>query len=317
MGRIRTLSRRIAPGFSKTCLIAALGGVGLSCAAEDKPPQSALDYSEHARKEYELAVRALESENWEGATEMLSEVKRKYSYSRYGRLAELRLADADFAQQKYAEAITGYKAFVHDYPNDPEVPYARYRVAKAQWESVSESALQPPLEERDLAFVNDALVTINEYLAEYPRNQYRSELVYVRAVVMGLLVRHELYVARYYLGEDNFPAAVARCEYALSHFEKSGLEAEALVLLGEIYMKQKEPAKARASLERVLAEFPDSPFVRPAENFLALLPKGAKTAPPEAKPEPGKPAAGGAAPAPAATPVPPATPATPAHNHQH
>lgn len=291
------------PGPSKTWLLAAaLGSISLACAAEDKPPQSALDYSEHARKEYELAVRALESENWEGAAEMLAEVKRKYSYSRYGRLAELRLADADFAQQKYAEAITSYKAFVHDYPNDPEVPYARYRVAKAQWDSVSESALQPPLEERDLAFVNDALVTINEYLADYPRNQYRSELVYVRAVVMGLLVRHELYVARYYLSEDNFPAAVARCEYALDHFERSGLEAEALVLLGEIYMKQKEPAKARSSLERVLSEYPDSPFVRPAENFLALLPKGAKTAPPADKPAPA---------------APPAPAAAPAHDHQH
>jgi outer membrane protein assembly factor BamD len=279
------LSRRSLAGLSKSGLIVALFGVtGLSCAAEDKPPQSALDYAEHARKEYQLGVQALEAENWEGAAEILAEVKRKYSYSRYGRLAELRLADADFEQQKYAEAITGYKSFVHDYPNDPEVPYARYRVAKSQWESVSESALQPPLEERDLAFVNDALVTINEYLADFPRNQYRSELVYVRAVVMGLLVRHELYVARYYLGEDNFTAAVARCEYALGHFERSGLEAEALVLLGEIYMKQKEPAKARTSLERVLKDFPESPFVRPAQNFLALLPEGAKAAPPSEKP---------------------------------
>lgn len=277
MGILRTLSRRSLAGLSKSGLIVALLALpGLSCAAEDKPPQSALDYAEHARKEYQLGVQALESENWEGAAEILAEVKRKYSYSRYGRLAELRLADADFEQQKYAEAITGYKAFVHDYPNDPEVPYARYRVAKSQWESVSESALQPPLEERDLAFVNDALVTINEYLADFPRNQHRNELVYVRAVVMGLLVRHELYVARYYLGEDNFTAAVARCEYALGHFERSGLEAEALVLLGEIYMKQKEPAKARTSLQRVLEDFPESPFVRPAQNFLALLPEGAK-----------------------------------------
>jgi outer membrane protein assembly factor BamD len=254
-------------------------GLFPACAPEEKRAASALDYSENARKEYELGVQAIEAENWEGATEILNEVRRKYAYSRYGRLAELRLADADFLQQKYAEAITGYKSFVHDYPNDPEVPYARYRVARAQWDSVSESALMPPLEERDLAFVNDALTTINEYLNDFPGNKYRDELLYLRAVVMGLLARHELYVARYYLAEDRFEAAIARCEYALSHFERSGLEAEALVLLGEVYLKQKEPEKARKSLERVLTDFPASPFTQAAKNFLALVGPKAKRDP--------------------------------------
>jgi hypothetical protein len=116
---------------------------------------------------------------------------------------------------------------------------------------------------------------------------------------------------------------VARCEYALNHFDRSGLEAEALVLLGEIYMKQKETAKARASLLRVLEEFPDSPFVRPAENFLALLPKGAKSTPAEAKPAEGAVNATGATTAPSSTPgtspapAPSPVPAPPAHDHQH
>ena len=41
-------------------------------------------------------------------------------------------------------------------------------------------------------------------------------------VVTGLLVRHELYVARFYLATDNFKAAVARAEYALRNFEAPG-----------------------------------------------------------------------------------------------
>ncbi len=56
-------------------------------------------------------------------------------------------------------------------------------------------------------------------------------------MVAGLLARHELYVARFYLARGNFPAAVARCQYALRTYEGSGLEAEAMLLLGETYMK--------------------------------------------------------------------------------
>jgi outer membrane protein assembly factor BamD len=247
----------------------ALGAVG--CAADQRSPQSALEYAENAHAKYQQGVRALEAENWEGAKESFEELKKKYGYSRYARLAELRMADADLAQDKFSEAVTGYKSFVHDYPNDPEVPYARYRVAKAQYDSVSMSVLMPPLEERDLAAVNDALASIRQFLADYPATQYSDELRYMRAVVVGLLARHELYVARFYIGRGRFDAAVARCEHALSAFDHSGLEPEALVLLGETYMKQKERDKARATLARVLRDYPASPFVEPARRFLEVL----------------------------------------------
>ena len=144
----------------RTCLIAALGCLSLSGCAETAPPDTALDYTDNARKDYQAALVAFEDKNWELASELLNEVKRKYAYSRYARLAELRLADANFAQEKFAEAISGYKEFVHDHPNDPEVPYARYRVAKGEFDSVSQSVMLPPLEERDLASVNEALSTL-------------------------------------------------------------------------------------------------------------------------------------------------------------
>jgi len=252
-------------------LVAALGGLALSGCAETAPPETALDYTDNARKEYETALAAFEDKNWELANELFNEVKRKYAYSRYARLSELRLADASFAQDKFAEAISGYKEFVHDHPNDPEVPYARYRVAKGEFDSVSQSVMLPPLEERDLASVNDALSTLRSYLSDYPASEHTEELQYMLDVVLGLLARHELYVARYYLNSGRFDAAVLRCEYALKMLKNSGLEPEALVLLGEVYLKQKRKKDAREVLSRVLSQYPESAFSVPAKNFLALL----------------------------------------------
>src|SRR5262245_8214191 len=142
-----------APQMKSVMLLVALGcslaTVGAGCASTEGNAESALDYTDNARRDYEVALEAFEDKNWELADELLNEVKRKYAYSRYARLAELRLADANFQQEKFAEAISGYKEFVHDHPNDPEVPYARYRVAKAEYDSVSQSLLLPPLAERD------------------------------------------------------------------------------------------------------------------------------------------------------------------------
>jgi outer membrane protein assembly factor BamD len=251
-------------------LLFALAAAPAGCGAK-KPPQSPLEYSENARRDYDAALEAYFDKDWEEAILLLTEVKRKYGYSRYARLAQLRIADAEYHQEKYAEAIGSYKGFVHDFPNDPEVPYARYKIAKALFAQSSQSLLLPPLEERDLATVHDSYSTIRALLQDYPGYKHARELHYMLEVVTGMLARHELYVARFYLNRGNFEAAVARCQFALRHYDQSGLEAEGMVLLAETYMKMKKRARARAVLRQMLALYPDSPFSIPARRFLRLL----------------------------------------------
>ncbi len=248
------------------CLLPSLSGCD-----KEAHSNTPLDYSENAKRDYEAAMDAFDSKNWEGARQMLNEVKRKYGYSRYARLAELRLADADYEQDKFAEATAGYKSFVHDYPNDPEIPYARYKVTMTQYDAVSASFLLPSLEERDLAYVNDAHASIRSFLNDYPNSEHAPQLEYMQAVVTGLLARHELYVARFYLDRGKFAPAVARIQYALRTYADSGLEPEGMVLLAEVYMKQKERLKARTVLQLVLERYPESPFVVPAKRFLQQL----------------------------------------------
>lgn len=248
-----------------------LSSAGLVGCEKEYRAVSAFDYSEKAKRDYDAAMDDFDAKNWESARQKLAEVKRNYGYSRYARLAELRLADADYEQDKFAEATAGYKAFVHDYPNDPEIPYARYKVTMTQYDAVSSSFLLPPLEERDLAYVNDAHASIRAFLNDYPNSENAPQLAYMQSVVTGLLARHELYVARFYLSRDKFPAAVARIEYSLRSYPNSGLEPEGLVMLAEVYLKTKERAKARTVLELVLTRYPTSPFAVPAKNFLARL----------------------------------------------
>ncbi|MEZ4374581.1 MAG: outer membrane protein assembly factor BamD [Polyangiaceae bacterium] len=236
-----------------------------------RPAENPLEYTENARRAYEEALEAYFDKDWEQAVLLFEEIRRNYGYTRYARLAELRIADAAYHQDKYAEAIAGYKAFVSDYPNDPEVPYARLRIVKGLFAQTSDTFLLPPLEERDLANVSDAYVELNKFLADFPGHEDRQELDYMLEVVTGLLARHELYVARFYLREDRFEAAVARAQYALRNFEGSGLEAEAMVLLGETYLKMKKRKLAEASFRRVLQQYPASPFTLPARNFLKQM----------------------------------------------
>ncbi len=233
-----------------------------------------LQYTEDAKRAYEEALEAFFDRDWEAAGPLFEEVKRKYGYSRFARLAQLRIADAAFAQEKFPEAVTEYKSFIHDYPNDPEVSYARFRIIKANFDQSGEALLLPPLEERDLSNVSEAYSAIKAFLSDYPGYKHERELRYMLEVVTGVLARHELYVARFYLGEDNFEAAVARAKYAISNYPSSGLTPEALVLLGETYLKMKKTTLARSAFQTVLSKFSDSPFIIPARKFLEHLDVG-------------------------------------------
>ena len=264
-------------------LLAALAALASGCAEQKPATDPTLHYTENAKKAYDNALVAFFDHDWEYATQLMQEVKRKYGYSRYARLAELRLADIAYHQDKLAEAVGMYKSFVSDYPNDPEISYARYKIAKAEFTQSGASILLPPLEERDLSNVREAHVALRALIADFPDSTHSVELGYMLEVVTGLLVRHELYVARFYLIRDGFEAAVARCQYALTNYQDSGLEPEALVLLGETYLKMKETDKARSSFQLVLDKYPASPFTVPAKHFLARM---AQESPHASSPEP-------------------------------
>jgi outer membrane protein assembly factor BamD len=268
---------KTVPAAAICLLCLACLGAAAGCGGGAAESRGALHYTEDAKRAYDKAMVAFQEHDWEDAKKLFKEVKKKYGYSRYARLAELRLADADYESEKVAEAIQSYRSFVHDHRTDPEVPYARYRICKGLFDQVSDGGfLLPPLEERDQAVNADAYKELSSFVKDYPRGKYAGQARYMLMVVTGRLVRHELYVARYYLRRDEFEAAVWRAQYALRNYDGSGLEPEAMVLLGETYLKMHKPAEARSSFSQVLAKYPSSAFSTAARNFLLEMDRQGK-----------------------------------------
>ncbi|WP_437737813.1 outer membrane protein assembly factor BamD [Sorangium sp. So ce1335] len=247
--------------------LAALGGL-VGCDFEFNDGRTAtLTYTEDARAAYNEAMAAFQAKDWEDARALFTELKRRFAYSRYARLADLRIADLDFEQGKYPEAIAAYRAFIQEHRTDRNIEYAKYRMAKALFLDIDDTVFLPPAEERDQATTIEAHREIRTFLRQFPRSRYREDAAYMLEVVTGRLVRHELYVARYYLKEDAFEAALARIDYALKTFPGSGLDPEALVLKGETLLKMKKRDEARAVFESVIRDW-GGPFAVTARRFL-------------------------------------------------
>ncbi|MGK3994044.1 outer membrane protein assembly factor BamD [Sorangium sp. So ce1024] len=247
--------------------LAALGGL-VGCDLELNDGRTAtLTYTEDARAAYNEAMAAFQAKDWEDARALFSELKRRFAYSRYARLADLRIADIDFELGKYPEAIAAYRAFIQEHRTDRNIEYAKYRMAKALFLDIDDTVFLPPAEERDQATTIEAHREIRTFLRQFPRSRYREDAAYMLEVVTGRLVRHELYVARYYLKEDAFDATLARIDYALKMYPGSGLDPEALVLKGETLLKMKKRDEARAVFESVIRDW-GGPFAVTARRFL-------------------------------------------------
>ncbi|MGD0679608.1 MAG: outer membrane protein assembly factor BamD [Polyangiaceae bacterium] len=253
-------------------------------ACEPEPPKTAFGYTENAKRAYDVALALFDSHQWLDAQSAMREVKRKYSYSKYARLAELRIADADYAQDKFAEALHEYKDFVHAHRGDEEdVAYARSRIAEATYAQIPESFLMPASEERDQGSVVDAYKELRSFLADYQTAKEAPRLRELLSQVVGRLIRHELYVARFYASKENYNAAVARIEYALHNYgdsapgggggvggglEDRSLEADALLLLGETYLRMHRWSDARQAFEAILRKHPRTLIAVQARNYI-------------------------------------------------
>ena len=125
----RQLGPLVAKRFAVAFLLGALSVVGACKGFETNLQDTEVSLQETARQNYEAGEKMLEASRYVEAIKYFEHVKNKYPYSKYAVLAELRIADADFEQEKFTEAIRGYRQFVHDHRSyADEVSYARARL---------------------------------------------------------------------------------------------------------------------------------------------------------------------------------------------
>jgi outer membrane protein assembly factor BamD len=181
-------------------LLALLLVAGLpACAAGEDSKQ--VTYALSAKQNYERGLEELKQENYIEAARFFSYVKQKFPFSKYASLAELALADTDFARGNYQEAIDSYKSFARLHPTHEKVEdgYVAFRIAECFVKEMPDDFfLLPPAYEKDQSSVRDALRELDSAREKYPDSPYAKPAQAYRREVLRRLIEHEVYVARFY-----------------------------------------------------------------------------------------------------------------------
>jgi len=257
-----------------------------ACATSDdgKP----VNFSLTAKQNYEKGLAELKDENYPEALRYFTYVKQKFPFSRYAALAELAAADTEFARSAYQEAIDGYKSFLRLHPKHEKVEegYVSFRIAEAYVKEMPDDwFLVPPSHEKDQSAVYDALRELNSLIDRYPNSKYLKPAREYRRAVLGRLIDHEVYVARFYLEHGHPKGAVLRIREALRRYPDSGRDAELLLTLGETQLEMGNPASAKQTFLRVTLDNATAVEVHRAELFLAFIKRRFGDEPNDASPQ--------------------------------
>lgn len=255
----------------KTILLVAITASG-ACATSDEG--KAVTYSLTAKQNYDKGIVELKDENYQEATRYFSFVRQKFPFSKYAVLAELGLADTQYERGNYQEAIDAYKNFLRLHPTHEKVEdgYTAYRICQCYVKEMPDDFfLLPPAYEKDQTAVRDALRELNDFVEKYPDSKYLAEAQKDRRDVLGRLIEHEVYVARFYLDRDHPQAAVLRLNGALSQYPDSGREAELLLALGETHLQMGNAQQAKSAFDKILAQYGRTQEAKRAGLFLDFI----------------------------------------------
>jgi outer membrane protein assembly factor BamD len=233
-----------------TCCALALAGC-----ATDTTVRSAQDYF---REGEELQT----SKHYDEAVAFYKRAKESYYSPDMTAMAELRIADAHFAAEKYIESSAAYEEFRKAHPTHEKAPYALYRQALCAYNQIEGI-------DTDQTPVTNAVTLFDLYLQKYPGREQAKEVADLLEAAKARQLQYEIYIGQFYLKIDKYAAAIRRLEGALKRFPTSPYHDETLFYLGQAYLKAGNKAKSRDTFDRLTKEFPASPRVMKASAFLA------------------------------------------------
>lgn len=244
-------------------------GASFGCAHVDKGPRLPTNTVEGL---YQKGVDELESGLYSEPLSTLGDVKTQYPYSRFAAMAELRIADTHMRHQHHIEAIDGYRNFLKFHPTHAEAPYALSRIGEAYFAQIpSDWWFLPPSAEKEQDNIRQAIASYQDMLARYDAGDLADVVRKHLGDCRRKLADHELYVARFYLQRDKHLAAALRAEGLLAEFDGLGLDAQALWIAAESRMALGDTTTAKGHLDRLVAQFGQSPEGQQAANRIKSL----------------------------------------------
>ena len=168
-----------------------------------------------------VAMDFYESGDYSRAVEKFEKLKDWFPFSRYAILAELKIGDAHYNMEQYAEAIFAYEEFEKLHPRNEAIPYVIYQIGRCYYDQIDTI-------DRDQTPARKALETFLRLTKQYPKDQYaRIAEDHINQCYKSL-AGHEYVVGLFYYNSKHYRAAYHRFMAVISEYPDVGYHKKAL-----------------------------------------------------------------------------------------
>lgn len=173
---------------------------------------------------HELAAdgtKAFEEQEYRDAITYFGKLRDWYPFSKYAKLAELKIADAHYHLKEYDEAITAYEEFEELHPRNDAIPYVIYQIGLCHYEQLDTI-------DRDQVSAKKAIATFNRLIDNYPDDPYTNQAQELYRLCLKSLAEHDLYVGLFYYKTKHYEAALERFRSVVNNYPDVGAHQTAL-----------------------------------------------------------------------------------------
>ena len=207
------------------CVAVALAG----CAPRDA------DVEKPAHELAANGTEAFEEREYKDAIKYFEKLRDWYPFSKYAKLAELKIADAHYHLGEYDEAIMAYEEFEELHPKNEAIPYVIYQIGLCHYEQLDTI-------DRDQTSAKRAIATFNRLFKAYPDDPYNNKAQELYRLSLKSLAEHDLYVGLFYYKTKHYEAALQRFQTVVLHYPDVGAHQTALKYIAacEAVLAEKE-----------------------------------------------------------------------------
>lgn len=212
-----------------------------------KNPIANVDSKQPDKVLFDQAMDALQHGKYDVTRLTLQTLINTYPDSEYVARAKLAIGDSWYAEGTSAalvQAENEYKDFETFFPNMPEAAEAQLKIANIHFKEMEKP-------DRDFTHAVRAQDEYRYLITTYPDSKLVPEASQRLLQVQEVLAEREFRIGRFYYMREAYPAAEARLKSMVDTYPLYSNADEALLLLGNAYLKQVDQIRAAPRLNEV------------------------------------------------------------------
>ncbi len=247
--------------FSKAILVAVVACAAIIAGCGTSVDKKEISSGEPPEVIYAKADALMTKSDFSEAAKKFVEVDRDHPYSPLARRAIVMSSYAYYKAGMHPEAVQAAKRYATLHPGTKEAALAQHVIASSNYDRITDPS-------RDQKRTKLALKELETLVRRFPKSPYTPKARNRIKITTDMLAAAEMKVARYYLVQHNYLAAINRYRIVITNYQTTAQVEEALMRVAEAYMALGINAEAQTATAVLGHNFPESKWYQYAYKLL-------------------------------------------------